>query len=53
MVSVRAATEQNDKEPEAGALRKKIEEDYRDVLFEKVYAHEMDPECRGEWQPSG
>ena len=29
-------------------LGKKIEEDYRDVLFEKVYAHEIDPECRGE-----
>ena len=48
LVPVRAAIEHNDEDPEAGAFRKKIEEDYRDVLFEKIYAHEIDPECRGE-----
>ena len=48
MIPVRAAIEHDDEDPEAGAFRKKIEEDYRDVLFEKVYAHEIDPECRGE-----
>ena len=48
MFPSRAAIEHDDEDPEAGGFRKKIEEDYRDVLFDKVYAHEIDPECRGE-----
>ena len=48
MVPVRAAIEHDDEDPEFGAFRKKIEKDYRDFLFEKVYAHKIDPECRGE-----
>ena len=55
MVPFRAAIEHDDEDPEAGAVRTKIEEDYRDVLFEKVSAHEIDAECRENigWQPSG
>ena len=48
MVPVRDAIEHDDEDPEAGAFRKKNEEDYRDVLFEKVDAHEIDPKCMGE-----
>ena len=48
MVPVRAAIKHDDEDPEAGAFRKKLEEDYRDVLFKKVYAHEIDPEFRVE-----
>ena len=55
MVPVRAATEHDDEDPEAGAFRKKIKEDYRNVLLEKFYAHEIDPECGKNmgWQPLG
>ena len=42
MVPVRASIEHDDKDPEAGAIRKKIEEYYRDVPFKNVYAHEID-----------
>ena len=48
MFLVRAAIEHDNEDPEAGAFRKKIEEDYRNFLFEKVYANEIDTECRGE-----
>ena len=37
MVLVRAAIEHDDEDPEAGEFRAKIEEDFKDVLFEKVY----------------
>ena len=47
MVPVRAAIEHDDEDPEAGEFRAKIEEDFKDVLFEKVYANQIDPKCRG------
>ena len=55
MVPFRAAIEHDEEIPEFGVFRKKIKEEYRDVLFENVYAHEIDPECRGNvgWKPLG
>ena len=46
---VRAGIEHHDKDLEAGPFRAKIEEDYTDVFFEKVYAHQIDPKTRGEY----
>ena len=48
MVPVAAAIEHYDEDPEAGTVSNKIEQEYRDALFQKVYTHQIDPECRGE-----
>ena len=41
--------EHNHEDPQAGVFKKNIEENYKDVLFERFYAHQIDPAIRGEY----